>query len=103
MAYNNCTQGRALLCPEKEKECIYMSFTTVAVGKQPNVQDSVLSILRRTAARVTVFLVNGFQLRGVITAFDPYVVVLVTDGKQQVIYKHAISTITPEKAVNMEE
>ncbi len=80
-----------------------MSFTTVAVGKQPNVQDSFLSTIRRTAARVTVFLVNGFQLRGVITAFDPYVVVLVTDGKQQVIYKHAISTITPEKAVNMEE
>lgn len=80
-----------------------MSFTAVAVGKQPNVQDSFLSILRRTAARVTVFLINGFQLRGVVTAFDPYVVVLVSDGKQQVIYKHAISTITPEKAVNMEE
>ncbi|MBM6897186.1 RNA chaperone Hfq [Pseudoflavonifractor capillosus] len=73
------------------------------MGKQPNVQDSFLSTLRRTAARVTVFLVNGFQLRGVVTAFDPYVVVLVSDGKQQVIYKHAISTITPEKAVSMEE
>ena len=80
-----------------------MSFTAVAVGKQPNVQDTVLSTLRRTAARVTVFLINGFQLRGVITAFDPYVVVLVSDGKQQIIYKHAISTITPERPVNMEE
>lgn len=80
-----------------------MSFTAVAVGKQPNVQDTVLSALRRTAARVTVFLINGFQLRGVITAFDPYVVVLVSDGKQQIIYKHAISTITPERPVNMEE
>ncbi|HIT25692.1 MAG TPA: RNA chaperone Hfq [Candidatus Enterenecus avicola] len=73
------------------------------MGKQPNVQDSFLSALRRTAARVTVFLINGFQLRGVVTAFDPYVVVLVSDGKQQVIYKHAISTITPERPVNMEE
>ena len=80
-----------------------MSFTAVAVGQQPNVQDSFLSALRRTAARVTVFLINGFQLRGVVTAFDPYVVVLVSDGKQQVIYKHAISTITPERPVNMEE
>ena len=80
-----------------------MSFTAVAVGKQPNVQDTVLSTLRRTAARVTVFLINGFQLRGVITAFDPYVVVLVSDGKQQIIYKHAISTITPERPVNMVE
>ena len=79
-----------------------MSFTAVAVGKQPNVQDTVLATLRRTAALVTVFLINGFQLRGVITAFDPYVVVLVSDGKQQIIYTHAISTITPEKAVNME-
>ena len=80
-----------------------MSFTAVAVGKQPNVQDTVLATLRRTAARVTVFLINGFQLRGVITAFDPYVVVLVSDGKQQIIYKHAISTITPDRPVNMEE
>ena len=80
-----------------------MSFTAVAVGKQPNVQDTVLATLRRTAVRVTVFLINGFQLRGVITAFDPYVVVLVSDGKQQIIYKHAISTITPERPVNMEE
>lgn len=103
MAYNNSTLGQAHPWPKKEKECLHMSFTAVAVGKQPNVQDTVLSTLRRTAARVTVFLVNGFQLRGVITAFDPYVVVLVTDGKQQIIYKHAISTITPERPVNMEE
>ena len=78
-----------------------MSFTAVAVGKQPNVQDSFLSALRRTAARVTVFLINGFQLRGVVTAFDPYVVVLVSDGKQQVIYKHAISTVCPLRPVDL--
>ncbi len=80
-----------------------MSFTAVAVGHQPNVQDTFLSCARRLAARVTVFLVNGYQIRGVITAFDPYVVVLVTDGKQQVIYKHAISTIAPEHPINMDE
>ena len=48
------------------------------------------------------FLMNGYQLRGVITAFDPYVVVVVSDGKQQVIYKHAISTIAPEHPVELE-
>ena len=80
-----------------------MSFTAVAVGKQPNVQDSFLACARRVAARVTLFLMNGYQLRGVITAFDPYVVVLVSDGKQQVIYKHAISTIAPEHPITLEE
>lgn len=80
-----------------------MSFTAIAVGKQPNVQDTFLACARRTAARVTVFLMNGYQMRGVITAFDPYVVVVVSDGKQQVIYKHAISTITPERPISMDE
>ena len=80
-----------------------MSFTAVAVGRQPNVQDSFLACARRLAARVTLFLMNGYQLRGVITAFDPYVVVLVSDGKQQVIYKHAISTIAPEHPIALEE
>ena len=79
-----------------------MSFTAVAVGRQPNVQDAFLASARRLAARVTLFLMNGYQLRGVITAFDPYVVVLVSDGKQQVIYKHAISTIAPEHPVELE-
>ena len=80
-----------------------MSFTAVAVGKQPNIQDAFLASARRTAVRVTVFLMNGYQLRGVITAFDPYVVVLVSDGKQQVIYKHAISTIAPERPISLDE
>ena len=46
---------------------------------------------------VTLFLMNGFQLRGVITGYDSFVVVLVSDGKQQMIYKHAISTLAPMK------
>ena len=58
-----------------------MSLSTVAVSKTPNIQDAFLSCARRTAARVTVFLMNGYQLRGVITAYDPYVVVVMTDGR----------------------
>ncbi len=80
-----------------------MSISTVAVNRQPNLQDAFLSSARRMAARVTVFLMNGYQLRGVITGFDPYVVIVVSDGKQQVIYKHAISTITPEHPLTIDE
>ena len=80
-----------------------MSFTAIAVGKQPNIQDAFLASARRTAVRVTLFLMNGYQLRGVITAFDPYVVVVNSDGKQQIIYKHAISTIAPEHSLAFDE
>jgi host factor-I protein len=80
-----------------------MSYPATTVSKQPNIQDAFLACARRLAAKVTVFLMNGYQLRGVITAFDPYVVVLVTDGRQQVIYKHAISTIAPERPISLDD
>ncbi len=60
-----------------------------------NLQDAILSEVQRDKVPVTMFLMNGFQLRGTITGFDSFVVVLVTDGKQQMIYKHAISTLAP--------
>ncbi len=60
-----------------------------------NLQDAILSEVRRDKVPVTLFLMNGFQLRGTVTGFDSLVVVLVTDGKQQMIYKHAISTLAP--------
>ena len=58
-----------------------------------NLQDAILREVRRDKVPVTLFLMNGFQLRGIITGYDNFVVVLVTDGKQQMIYKHAISTL----------
>ena len=64
-----------------------------------NLQDAILSEVRRDKVPVTLFLMNGFQLRGIITGFDSFVVVLVTDGKQQMIYKHAISTLAPMKTL----
>ena len=60
-----------------------------------NLQDAILKECRRDKVPVTLFLMNGFQLRGVITGHDSFVVILVTDGKQQMIYKHAISTLAP--------
>ena len=62
-----------------------------------NMQDAILSQLRRDHTVVTLFLMNGFQLRGVITGYDSFVVVLLTDGKQQMIYKHAISTVVSSR------
>lgn len=70
---------------------------------QKNIQDLFLSRLRRSQTAVTMFLMNGFQLRGTIAGFDQFVVVLMSDQKQQVIYKHAISTITPERPISLEE
>ena len=62
-----------------------------------NLQEAILQEVRREKIPVTLFLMNGFQLRGTITGFDSFVVVLVSEGKQQMIYKHAISTLAPMK------
>ena len=62
-----------------------------------NLQEAILKECRKEKVPVTLFLMNGFQLRGVITGFDSFVVVLVSDGKQQMIYKHASSTLVPMK------
>jgi len=64
-----------------------------------NLQDAILKEVRRDKVPVTLFLMNGFQLRGIITGYDSFVVVLVTEGKQQMIYKHAISTLAPSKTL----
>ena len=68
-----------------------------------NLQDLFLLRARRDKVPVTMFLMNGFQMRGIITGFDAFVVTLDSDGKQQIIYKHAISTIAPIRPVDMTE
>lgn len=62
-----------------------------------NLQDLMLNELRREHTPVTMFLMNGFQMKGVVTGFDSFIVMLSSDGKQQMIYKHAISTLAPMK------
>ena len=69
--------------------------------KTQNLQDLFLNQARRDRQIVTLFLMNGFQMRGVIRGFDSFTVVLETDGKQQLIYKHAISTMVPTHPVDM--
>ena len=62
-----------------------------------DLQEAILREVRREKVPVTLFLMNGFQLRGTVTGYDSFVVVLVSDGRQQMIYKHAISTLVPMK------
>ena len=64
-----------------------------------NLQDIFLTKARRDRVPATLFLMNGFQMRGYVTGFDAFTVVLSSDGKQMVIYKHAISTIVPERPI----
>ena len=66
-----------------------------------NLQDAILKELRREKVPVTLFLMNGFQLRGTVSGYDNFVVVRVTDGKQQIIYKHAISTLVPIRPLKL--
>ena len=68
-----------------------------------NLQDLFLLRARREKMPVTMFLMNGFQMRGIITGFDAFVVVLDSEGRQQIIYKHAISTIAPLRLVDLTE
>ena len=60
-----------------------------------NLQDIILNGARKGRMPITLHLTNGFQLKGNVTGFDSFTVVLNCDGKQMMIYKHAISTITP--------
>lgn len=71
--------------------------------KTQNLQEGFLNRARTERVGVTVFLVNGFQMRGTIRGFDSFVVLLESEGRQQVIYKHAISTIVPAKNLNLGE
>ncbi|MBS1419725.1 MAG: RNA chaperone Hfq [Clostridia bacterium] len=70
--------------------------------KTQNLQDAFLNLARRDRLTVTMFLMNGFQLHGVVKGFDGFTVILDSDGKQQLIYKHAISTIVPPKPISLE-
>ncbi|NLK21081.1 MAG: RNA chaperone Hfq [Epulopiscium sp.] len=69
------------------------------MSKTINLQDVFLNHVRKEKTAVTVFLTNGFQLKGFIKGFDNFIVILDSEGKQQMIYKHAISTVVPAKPI----
>lgn len=60
-----------------------------------NLQDYFLNKARKENVEITLFLVNGYQIKGLVKGFDNYTIILGAEGKQQLVYKHAISTIVP--------
>ena len=70
--------------------------------KTQNLQEQFLNQARRDKLAVTMFLMNGFQLRGIIRGFDGFTVILDSEGKQQMIYKHAISTVVPVRPIPLD-
>lgn len=68
-----------------------------------NLQDTFLNRARRENISITVFLVNGYQIKGLVKGFDNYTLVLDSEGKQQLIYKHAISTIVPATTIELKD
>ncbi|MGI6486986.1 MAG: RNA chaperone Hfq [Syntrophomonadaceae bacterium] len=68
---------------------------------QMNLQDAFLNQLRKERIPVTVFLVNGFQIKGTVRGFDNFTVIIEMEQRQQMIYKHAISTVSPVRPVNI--
>ncbi len=71
------------------------------MNKPVNIQDHFLNQLRKDNVPVTVYLTNGFQIRGLVRAFDNFTIILDSEGRQQMIYKHAISTFTPQRNINL--
>ena len=67
-----------------------------------NLQDVFLNKARKENIGITVFLVNGYQMKGLVKGFDNYILILESEDKQQMIYKHAISTIIPNNSINLE-
>ncbi|ONI44912.1 RNA chaperone Hfq [Candidatus Epulonipiscioides gigas] len=73
------------------------------MNKSVNLQDVVLNQLRKERIIATVFLTNGFQIKGTVKGFDNFVVLIDSEGKQQLLYKHAISTIVPSKTLHLNQ
>jgi len=72
---------------------------TLLQPKNISIQDRLLNQMRKENVAVTIHLMNVFQIKGLVKAFDNYVIVVDSDGKQLIIFKHAVSTITPQRAV----
>ncbi len=73
------------------------------MSKEKNLQDLYLNAARKEKIDVTVFLTNGFQIRGTVKSFDSYTILVESEGKEQLIFKHAVSTIVPRRNVNISD
>ena len=86
--------------PAQTRRAKKKAIRRMASDKQ-NLQDAFLNHVRKTKVPVTIFLINGVKLQGVITWFDNFCVLLRRDGQSQLVYKHAISTIMPAQPINL--
>ncbi|HPU00626.1 MAG: RNA chaperone Hfq [Firmicutes bacterium] len=68
-----------------------------------NLQDTFLNQLRKENMPATVFLINGYQIKGVVRSFDQFTVLIEVEGKQQLVYKHAISTVIPARYISLQQ
>lgn len=75
----------------------------MAAEKNQNLQDTFLNYVRRNKTPLTIFLINGVKLQGIVSWFDNFCVLLKRDGHSQLVYKHAISTIMPGGPVNLND
>lgn len=73
------------------------------MSQQINIQDHLLNEARVSKNEITVYLINGYKMTGKIIGFDNFIIVLDSEGKQMIIYKHAISTIIPSKILKIKE
>ncbi len=77
------------------------TFTGANAGTRANLQDAYLADVRSQGTAVTVYLMNGFQLRGLVKGYDAFTIVLEYEHRLHLIYKHAVSTISPQSAVTL--
>jgi host factor-I protein len=78
-------------------------FNAMAADRAQNLQDTFLNYVRKNKTPLTIFLVNGVKLQGVVTWFDNFCVLLRRDGHSQLVYKHAISTVMPGNPIQLFE
>jgi host factor-I protein len=89
---------------KKHKDTSYLTgTTTMAADRAQNLQDTFLNHVRKTKTPLTIFLVNGVKLQGIVTWFDNFCLLLRRDGHSQLVYKHAISTIMPGAPIQLFE
>ncbi len=73
------------------------------MNKQVNLQDEVLNYVRKNNVQVTIYLTNGFQFKGLVKGFDSFIIIIECEGKQQLVYKHAVSTISPCSGIDLQK
>jgi host factor-I protein len=95
--------------PEPEADLVETAEVAVPVaagtnaGKAQNLQDQFLNLLRKNKTPVTMFLVKGVKLQGIVTWFDNFSILLRRDGQSQLVYKHAVSTIMPSQPIDVRQ